>query len=110
MNEYTPIRSALFAPGNRPELIDKAVSTAADVVIIDLEDAVPPDKKGEARTNARKKVAHYRERNIIIRVNGINSDLIEADLDAVVIEDLRCLMVPKVENTAGVQKLALILS
>ncbi len=34
MNKYTPMRSALFAPSNRPELIDKAVNTAADMVII----------------------------------------------------------------------------
>jgi len=110
MNEYTPIRSALFAPGSRPELIDKAVHTAADAVIIDLEDAVPPDKKEEARKNAREKVAQYRERKIIIRVNGIDSDFIEADLDAVVIKDFWCLMVPKVEDTAGVQTLAALLS
>ncbi|MFC2166158.1 HpcH/HpaI aldolase/citrate lyase family protein [Acidobacteriota bacterium] len=110
MNEHTPMRSALFAPGNRSELIDKAVNTAADVVIIDLEDAVPPDSKGEARINAHEKVAHYRERQIIVRVNGIDSDFIEADLDAVVIEDLWCLMVPKVEDIASVQTLSALLS
>ncbi len=105
MNTYTPMRSVLFAPGNRPELIDKAVNTAADVIIIDLEDAVHPDKKEEARSNARKKIAQYRERKIIIRVNGVDSDLITADLNEVVTENLWCLMVPKVENLAGVQKL-----
>jgi len=110
MNEYIPMRSALFVPGNRLDMIDKAVETAADVVIIDLEDAVPHDKKEEARTNAREKVARYRERHVIVRVNGMGTDFVEADLDAVVISDLWCLMVPKVENTAGVQKLSALIS
>jgi citrate lyase subunit beta/citryl-CoA lyase len=110
MNDYIPMRSALFVPGSRPELIDKAVNTAADAIIIDLEDAVPPDKKEEARTHAREKVEHYRQRHIIIRINGIYSDFIEADLDAVVTEDLMCMMIPKVEDPAGVQKLAALLS
>lgn len=110
MSDYIPMRSALFVPGSRPELIDKAVNTAADAIIIDLEDAVPPDKKEAARTLAREKVEHYRERHIIIRVNGIYADFFEADLDAVVIEKLMCLMIPKVEDSAGVQKLATLLS
>lgn len=110
MNEYIPMRSALFVPGNRPDVIDKAVNTAADMVIIDLEDAVPPDQKKEARIQAREKVEHYRERRIIIRVNGIDSDFIEADLDEVVTEEFWCLMIPKVEDLPGVQKLAVRLS
>jgi citrate lyase subunit beta/citryl-CoA lyase len=106
MNDYIPMRSALFVPGSRPEMIDKAVRTAADVVIIDLEDAVSPEKKDEARIIAREKIAQFQERNIIVRVNGIDTDIIEADLDAVLIKNLWGLMIPKVEDFAGVQKLA----
>jgi len=105
MKEYTPMRSALFAPGSRPELIDKAIRTAADLIIIDLEDAVPHDKKEEARSNAREKIVQYRERKIIIRINGVGSDFFMADLNEVVTQDLWCLMVPKVEYSADVQKL-----
>ncbi|MEV4088865.1 aldolase/citrate lyase family protein, partial [Nonomuraea fuscirosea] len=42
----------LYVPGDRPERFDKAVASGADVVIIDLEDAVAPGKKDEARRNA----------------------------------------------------------
>jgi len=104
------MRSALFVPGNRPEMIDKAAQTAADVVIIDLEDALPSEKKVEGRKIAREKVGLFRERNIIVRVNGIESNFIVADLDDIVTEDLRCLMVPKVEDLAAVQKLGTLLS
>jgi len=106
MNEFTPLRSALFVPGNRPEMIDKAINTAADTIIIDLEDAVPLDKKSEARRHARQNVKGQSKRLIIVRVNGIETDFFEADLDDVVSEDLWCLMIPKVEDPGGAQKLA----
>ena len=45
-------RSYLFVPGNRPERFDKALARGADAVIVDLEDAVPPDQK-DARSRQR---------------------------------------------------------
>jgi hypothetical protein len=47
MKAFEFIRTALFVPGNRPDRVDKAVGTAADVVIVDLEDAVPYSQKKE---------------------------------------------------------------
>jgi len=91
-------------------MIDKAVKTAADTVIIDLEDAVPLDQKKEARTIALKKVMQYKARNIIIRVNGLSSDFFQGDLDEVVVKDLWCIMVPKVEHLIDTQKLNSFLS
>ncbi len=44
-----PRRSVLFSPGDRPELLRKAPGAGADVVVFDLEDAVSPDRKAEAR-------------------------------------------------------------
>ena len=55
-----PIRSALFVPANRPGRIDKAVEAGADAVIIDLEDAVPPDQKSAARDNAREALERHK--------------------------------------------------
>jgi citrate lyase beta subunit len=46
------IRSKLFVPGSRPELFDKAFASSADAVSFDLEDAVPPERKAEARVAA----------------------------------------------------------
>ena len=48
-----PIRSLLFAPGNRPELLGQAWKTDADALIFDLEDSVPDDAKDEARRTVR---------------------------------------------------------
>ncbi|MBU1154561.1 MAG: CoA ester lyase, partial [Proteobacteria bacterium] len=45
--DFALIRSALFVPGTRPDRVDKALDTQADAVIIDLEDAAPPEKKAE---------------------------------------------------------------
>jgi len=73
------IRTALFVPGNRPERIDKAFHTEADVVIIDLEDAVPLSEKERSRSVVREKVAQYRDRMILVRVNALGSPFRERD-------------------------------
>lgn len=97
-----PIRSALFVPGNRPDRIDKAVSTPADLVVIDLEDAVPLSQKAEARAAAREKTEAWPDRRAIVRVNGVDTDLFPMDLDVVFSPGLKGIMVPKVETRAQV--------
>jgi citrate lyase beta subunit len=52
MTEACSYRSLLFVPGNQPDRFDKAVASGADAIIIDLEDAVPPDRKQAARDAA----------------------------------------------------------
>ena len=47
------VRTALFVPGNRPDRFDKAAASGADLVILDLEDAVPADAKDAAREQVR---------------------------------------------------------
>ena len=86
MAEYAPVRTLLFIPGNRPERVDKAVNAGADVVIIDLEDAVPVALKEETRPLVRKKVIQYKKQNIIVRVNALDSGFLKGDLDEIVIE------------------------
>ena len=63
-----PHRSYLFVPGNRPERFDKALASGADTVIVDLEDAVPPDQK----TAARDTVAAWLSVNkaVVLRINA----------------------------------------
>ena len=55
MRKFEFIRTALFVPGNRPDRVDKAVNTAADAVIIDLEDAVPYALKVDTPTGRAPK-------------------------------------------------------
>ncbi|NRQ39719.1 CoA ester lyase [Nonomuraea sp. NN258] len=75
----------LYVPGDRPERFAKAAASGADVVIVDLEDAVVPARKDEARANA---VAYLRERpgggpEIHVRVNDLATERGRADLAAV---------------------------
>ncbi|RVX42015.1 citrate lyase subunit beta/citryl-CoA lyase [Nonomuraea polychroma] len=90
----------LYVPGDRPERFAKAVASGADVVIIDLEDAVAPARKDEARANA---VAYLRARTadvpVHVRINDLATERGQADLAAVG-ELADAVRVPKVESVA----------
>ena len=105
MKKIEFIRTALFVPGNRPDRVDKAVNTAADVVIIDLEDAVPYSQKKETRPVVREKILNYQERPVLVRINALGTEFFQDDLNAVVIEGLACIMVPKVETAAQIEEI-----
>lgn len=66
----TTFKSLLFVPGARPDRFDKAVASGADTIIIDLEDAVVPDAKSEARSAALGWLAHRGETKAGIRINS----------------------------------------
>ncbi|MEJ2220275.1 MAG: CoA ester lyase [Desulfobacterales bacterium] len=100
-----PIRSALFVPGDRPDRVDKAVATAADRVIIDLEDAVAASKKEEARALVRDKIIAHQDRSVLARVNGLETGFITGDLEAVVVNELGGLMLPKTESSHQVEEI-----
>jgi citrate lyase subunit beta/citryl-CoA lyase len=86
--------------------VDKAASSGADVVIIDLEDAVPPSQKAEARPGVREKIGAFPGREILVRVNAIGSEYLAGDLDEIVVDGLHCIMVPKVEESAHIREIA----
>ena len=96
--ELEPIRSALFVPGNRPDRVDKAVATAADHVIIDLEDAVAVSQKKEARTLVRDKIIAHQNRGVLVRINGLETDFFKGDLEAILVKELGGIVLPKTEN------------
>jgi citrate lyase subunit beta/citryl-CoA lyase len=100
-----PIRTALFVPGNRPDRVDKAIATAADRVIIDLEDAVAVSQKEKTRTLVRDKIITHKDRGVLVRVNGLETDFITGDLEAVVVNELGGLVLPKTENSHQVGKI-----
>ena len=105
MKEIKFIRTALFVPGNRPDRIDKAVDTAADVIIKDLEDAVPHALKNEIRPEVRKKIRRHKNRKLLVRVNALDSGYISQDLDETVIEELFGLVVPMVETVEHIREI-----
>ena len=105
MEEIEFIRTALFVPGNQPDRIDKAVDTAADVIIIDLEDAVPHALKKEIRPGVRKKIIQHKNRKLFVRVNALDSSYIRGDLDETALEELSGLVVPKVETVEHIREI-----
>ena len=88
-------RSALFVPGNRIDRIEKAISSEADYVIIDLEDAVAPSEKTEARKNACQMLQKYHDKNIIVRINSSASEYFEGDINSIVMPGLFAIILPK---------------
>ncbi len=105
MKDIGFIRTALFVPGNRPDRVEKAINTAADAVVTDLEDAVPYMLKKETRPVVREKVQRHKERNIIVRVNPLDSEFVRDDLDEVVVEELSGVIVPKVDTAAHIEEI-----
>ena len=77
------MRSVLFLPASNPRAIAKARQAGADLVVLDLEDAVKPEDKGAARAAAVEAVATPWPMPIAIRVNGVGTEWHSLDLDAV---------------------------
>lgn len=104
--DIPPIRTALFVPANRPDRVDKALDSGADMVIIDLEDAVPQDQKQGARESARAELLEHKGERIAVRVNSLGSGFCNGDLEQVVVEGLSCIMLPKVEDPGHIREIA----
>ena len=93
-------RSVLFLPGSNQRAIDKARTLPADAVIFDLEDAVAPEAKDEARAGvaAALRAGGYPPRELILRVNLLDSAWGHADLAAAATLPIDAVLLPKVEN------------
>jgi citrate lyase subunit beta / citryl-CoA lyase len=100
------MRSLLFVPANSPKKLDKAMSSGADALIIDLEDSIAPEGKARAREAAaaflKEAMTSASRPTLIVRVNGLQTGLIDADLDAVAAAKPDAIMLPKAEGGAAV--------
>jgi citrate lyase subunit beta / citryl-CoA lyase len=105
MKPIGPLRTALFVPATRPDRVDKALGAGADVVIIDLEDAVAQALKGEARQIARKKVIEHAARRLMVRVNALGSGHNQKDLQSIVDASPAGIMLPKVESGEHIREI-----
>ena len=99
------IRTALFVPGNRPERVKKAVTTEADVIIIDLEDSVPLSEKESCRSLVREKIVQHPERIMLVRVNSLGTPFIEGDLEEAITQDVTGIVLPKVERPDDIHEI-----
>lgn len=101
------LRSLLFAPAVRPDLLRKMPRTGADAIVIDLEDATPPDAKDTGRGEMRSAVADLAgQLPILVRVNDDTTPWHDDDLDSLPTEGLAGIVVPKIETIAGLDSLA----
>lgn len=95
-------RSVLYMPGSNQRALDKAKSIPADALIFDLEDAVAPDAKVEARANAlaAARSGEYGTRAIAIRANGLDTPWGRDDLAAIATSGAAAVVMPKVSTAA----------
>ncbi|ALH79083.1 HpcH/HpaI aldolase/citrate lyase family protein [Sphingopyxis macrogoltabida] len=103
--EYAP-RSLLYVPGSNARALEKAQGLAADMLIIDLEDAVPADRKDAAREAMRAAVsAGFPGKRVAVRVNGTGSAEQAADIAALAGLALDAVVLPKVDAPADLDPL-----
>ena len=100
------MRSLLFVPADSTRKLDKAMSSGADALIVDLEDSIAPDGKASARASAadflKAAMANAGRPMLMVRVNGLDTGLTDADLDAIAPAKPDAIMLPKAEGGAAV--------
>lgn len=104
---YDPLTAPLFVPATYPERFAKAAASGADVIIVDLEDAVPSDLKEAVRSNLTA-IASIRV-PAFIRINAVGTPWFEADLEALRAIAATEICVPKVEHPDLIDKVVMAL-
>lgn len=99
-------RSVLFVPGSSPKMHQKAAGLPADALILDLEDAVAPSAKEEARALTCKALREldFGEKEVMVRVNARGSGLWEGDLEALMPTRPSTIVLPKVSSPVDVEE------
>jgi citrate lyase subunit beta / citryl-CoA lyase len=99
-DEIRPRRSTLYMPGSNSRALEKAKTLAADALILDLEDAVAPEAKADARAQvcAAVKAGGYGPRELAIRINGFTTEWGRDDLEAALAAGPDAILVPKVSS------------
>ena len=94
------LRSLIFVPGNRANMLERALDFTADVIMVDLEDSVPPAEKVAARDLARQWVPTLRQagKRVMVRANSLDTGLTRDELTAVISPDLYGVSVGKTES------------
>ena len=102
-----PRRSVLYMPGSNPRALEKARELPADVLILDLEDAVAPETKLQARDAVVKAIQQgFGDREVLVRINGLDTRWWVEDIDAAASARPDAVLVPKVSSPRQLQDLA----
>lgn len=100
------MRSLLFVPADGGSKLDKAFASGADAVIVDLEDSIAPERKEAARKLAfeflKSAAAKKGRPRLLVRINGLDTGMTDADLDAIVPGAPDAVLFPKAEGGASV--------
>lgn len=106
VSEIRPCRSALYLPASNPRAIEKARGLPCDAVILDLEDAVAPEAKADARAAAVEAFAAggFGDRLAVLRVNGLDTEWGAPDLAAAAGLSIDAVLAPKVATAADVAR------
>lgn len=102
-----PMRSLMFVPANRDNMVQRAHETPADVIVLDLEDAVPPEEKQAARATVVASVASLKAagKTVHVRINHLDTGLTRDDLAVAVAPGLDGLLFPKAQSAAQIREL-----
>lgn len=102
---HSPLRSTLFMPGSNARALEKAKTIPADALVFDLEDAVAPAAKAEARNLVAEALASdaYGGRMLAVRINGLDTGWWRDDLKAVASAHPGAIVIPKVEDPAAMK-------
>jgi citrate lyase subunit beta/citryl-CoA lyase len=100
----TILRSLLFVPGNKANMLEKALAVAADALMPDMEDSVPGAEKANARETIRSFLPRLAAsgRPVIPRVNALDTEWVRADLEAVVGPHVFGISIGKVRSTGDI--------
>lgn len=106
--DHRPARSALYIPGSKERALDKARGLPVDIILFDLEDAVSPDAKEDARATLTAALAAggYGTRQKIVRINGLDTAWGADDAAAVAAMDCDAVLLPKVNGPDDLDALA----
>jgi citrate lyase subunit beta/citryl-CoA lyase len=99
------MRSLLFVPADSGNKLDKAMASGADAVIVDLEDSITPERKDAARAACFEFLKAHNARQdrprLLVRINGLDTGMTDADLDAIVAGKPDAVVFPKAEGGAS---------
>ena len=103
------MRSLLFVPADSGPKLDKAMASGADAVIIDLEDSIVTERKAHARAACldylKDAIAKTQRPRILVRINGLDTGMTDADLDVIVAGKPDAVLFPKAEGGASLIQL-----
>ncbi len=100
-----PLRTLLFAPGNRPDRAEKAIHLDADAVALDLEDAVPIAEKESSRVKVRELLDKYPGKRTYVRINALSTPYAKDDLVAIGSRNLQGIVLSKVERIEDISEI-----